>query len=174
MGLKTLAPGETVTIDIRALRDKQIPDDEDQTIPLDVGHGQVRWTLLQSEGTDPLALIGRAEQVDEVKAISSTYACQNCCGDFFQESYVTPSSVTGSTGDSVTMSAFEVHSDCYGFSYPMEQSASWSSSDAAAATVSGGLVTLIDAGQTTITATWISYTSVPSQCSGSGFNPGPI
>src|SRR6185295_2418292 len=93
---------------------------------------------------------------------------------FFQESYVTPSSVTGTAGDSVTMSAFELHSDCYGYTYPMEQSASWSSSDAAAATVSGGLVTLIDAGQTTITATWISYTSVPSQCSGSGFNPGPI
>jgi len=174
MGLKRLAPGETVTIDIRALRDKQILDDEDQTIPLDVGHGQVRWTLIQSEGTDPLALIGRAEQVDEVKGISSTYACQNCCGDFFQESYVTPSSVTGTAGDSVTMSAFELHSDCYGYTYPMEQSASWSSSDAAAATVSGGLVTLIDAGQTTITATWISYTSVPSQCGGSGFNPGPI
>ena len=159
-------------IDIRALRDKQTADDEGRTISPDVAHGQVRWTLIENKGTDPLALIGRAEQVDEVKAISSTYACQNCCGDFFQESYISPSSVEIQVGGTATLHAFELHSDCYGYTYPVEQTGSWSSSNPSVASVSGGQVTSIGAGQTTITATWNSYTSVPSQCS--GFNPGPI
>jgi len=174
MGLKNITPGETVMIDIRALRDKQILDDEDHTIPLGVGHGQVRWTLIQSEGTDPLALIGRAEQVDEVKGISSTYACQNCCGDFFEGSYISPSSVELQVGGTATLHAFELHGDCYGYTYPMEQTGSWNSSNPSVASVSGGQVTCIGAGQTTITATWTSYTSVPTQCGGSGFNPGPV
>lgn len=127
-----------------------------------------------SEGTDPLALIGRAEQKDEVKAISSTYACQNCCGDFFEGSYISPSSVELQVGGTATLHAFELHGDCYGYTYPMEQTGSWSSSNPSVASVSGGQVTCIGAGQTTITATWTSYTSVPTQCGGSGFNPGPI
>lgn len=140
-----------------------------------MAHGQVRWTLIQSKGTDPLALIGRAEQVDEVKAISSTYACQNCCGDFFQETYISPSSVQIQVGESATLHAFELHADCYGFIYPIEQTASWNSSNPSVASVSSGQVTSIGAGQTTITATWNSYTSMPTQCSpGGGFLPGPI
>ncbi|HXG06804.1 MAG TPA: hypothetical protein VNI77_05700 [Nitrososphaera sp.] len=77
IGVKTIAPKETVTIDIRALRDNQVADEEGQTIPPDIARGQARWTIIQSEGTDLLAMIGRSEQVDEVKAVSSTYACQN-------------------------------------------------------------------------------------------------
>jgi hypothetical protein len=180
MGLKTLAPGETVTIDIRALRDSQVLDDEGQTISPEVSRGQVRWTLIQSKGTDPLALIGRAEQVDEVKAVSSTYACQNCCGDFFTESYISPSPVQLQVGQSATLRAFEVRAECYGGTYPVEQTATWTSSNPSVATVPGGpasstQVTSIGAGQTTITATWSSYSSVPTQCGpGGGFLPGPI
>jgi Big-like domain-containing protein len=174
MGLKKIAPGETVTIDIRALRDSQVLDDEGRTVPADVAHGQVRWTLIQSKGTDPLALIGRAEQVDEVKAISSTYACQNCCGDFFTGVEIIPFSAQIQVGQSVTMRAFEIRNDCYGYSYPVEQTASWNSSNPSVATVSGGQVTSTGAGQATITATWNSYSSIPTQCGGSGVLPGPI
>lgn len=176
MGVKTLAAGQTVRIDIRALRENQVLDTEGQTIPADVAHGQVRWTLLQSKGTDPLALIGRAEQVDEVKALSSTYACQNCCGDFFEGTFISPSSVQIQVGGTATLHAFEQHGDCYGYSYPVEQiTAAWYSSSPSVASVSIGQVTSIGAGQTTITATWNSYTSVPTQCGpGGGFLPGPI
>ncbi len=177
MGVKTIAPGETVTIDIRALRDNQVADEEEQIIPLDVSHGQVRWTIIQSEGTDLLALIGRSEQVDEAKAMSSTYACQNCCGDFAEDVFITPSQVEMQVGQSVLLSAFELRSDCYGFTYPVQQSASWSSNNSSVATVSGGQVTPVAGGETTIKASWNSFSSVATQCSpGSGIlgPPDPI
>ncbi|HEX5733474.1 MAG TPA: hypothetical protein VF131_11630 [Blastocatellia bacterium] len=173
MGVKTITPGETVTIDIRALRDDQVPDQEQRTIPQEITHGQVRWTIVQSEGTDLLALIGRSEQVDEVKAISSTYACQNCCGDFPDSVFISPSQVNMQVGQSITMSAFEQRVDCYGFAYLLPVSASWSSNNNSVATVSGGQVTSQGAGQATITASWNSFTSVATQC-GPGFGPPPI
>jgi len=173
MGVKTIAPWETVTIDIRALRDNQVPDQEQRTIPHDVAHGQVRWTIIQSEGTDLLALIGRSEQVDEVKAVSSTYACQNCCGDSPQSVFITPSQVNMQVGQSIMMSAFEQRVDCYGFAYLVPVSASWSSNNNSVATVSGGQVTSQEAGQATITASWNAFTSVPGQC-GPSFGLPPI
>jgi hypothetical protein len=173
MGVKAIGPDETVTIDIRALRDNQVPDQEQRTIPHDVAHGQVRWTIIQSEGTDLLALIGRSEQVDEVKAVSSTYACQNCCGDSPQSVFITPSQVNMQVGQSITMSAFEQRVDCYGFAYLVPVSASWSSNNNSVATVSGGQVTSQGAGQATITASWNAFTSVAGQC-GPGFGPPPI
>ncbi|HWP44588.1 MAG TPA: hypothetical protein VNO14_15180 [Blastocatellia bacterium] len=49
MGVKAIGPDETVTLDIRALRDNQVPDQEQRTIPHNVAHGQVRWTIIQSQ-----------------------------------------------------------------------------------------------------------------------------
>ena len=170
MGVKSIAPGETATIDIRALRDNQVQDQEQRTIPYDVAHGQVRWAIIQSEGTDLLALIGRSEQVDEVKAVSSTYACQNCCSDFTQSTFISPSQVDMQVGQSITMSVFEQRVDCYGFPYLVPVSASWSSNKNSVATVSGGQVTPQRGGQATITATWNTFNSRPVQC-GPGFGP---
>ncbi len=170
MGVKTISPGETVTIDIRALRDNQVPDQEQRTIPHEIAHGQVRWTMIQGEGTSLLSLIGRSEQVDEVKAVSSTYACQNCCSDFLQSTFISPSQVDMQVGQSVTMSAFEQRVDCYGFPYLVPVSASWSSNNSAVATVSGGQVTPQRGGQATITASWNAFITRPVQC-GPGFGP---
>ncbi|HXG06805.1 MAG TPA: IPT/TIG domain-containing protein [Nitrososphaera sp.] len=79
------------------------------------------------------------------------------------------------TDQAVTLSAFELRSDCYGFTYPVQQSASWSSSDSSVASVSGGQVTGISGGETTIRASWNSFSSVTTQCNpGPGFEPGPI
>ena len=80
--------------------------------------------VLLREGTDLLAMIGRSEQVDEVKALSSTYACQNCCGDFPQGVFITPSQVEMQVGQSVTMQAVEQRVDCYGFPHFVEVIAS--------------------------------------------------
>jgi len=145
MGVKSIAPGETVTIDIHALRDNQVPDADGRTIPQDITHGQVRWAVVPREETSLLVMIGRAEQVDEAKAISSTYACQSCCGEAPLDSFLTPSQVELQVGESVQMRAFELITDCYGYTYWVEVAPiSWSSSDNSVATVSGGRVTPIN------------------------------
>jgi len=174
IGARSIAAGETVAIDVRSLRNSQEPDAEGGVIPLDVERGQVRWTIIQEEGKELLAMIGRAEQVYEGRAMSSTYACQSCCGDFAVGEFITPSIGEVQVGQTVQMHAFEVRSDCYGWEYPVEQSASWSSSNTQVATVDGNEVTFIGAGQTTIKASWNSSVSVSTQCSGGpGFLPGP-
>lgn len=74
------------------------------------------------------------------------------------------------------MRAFELITDCYGYTYWVEVAPiSWSSSDNSVATVSGGRVTPINGGEVTITASWGSLRSMATQCSpGSGFEPEPI
>lgn len=79
-GLKSVAAGQTVAFDLRAIRDSQAPDSHGHTIPLNATRGQLHWSM---RGTDNLALIGRAEQVDTVHGIASSYACQNCRPDSF-------------------------------------------------------------------------------------------
>jgi hypothetical protein len=96
----------------------------------------------------------------------------NCCGDFPLSVFITPSQVNMQVGQSVTMSAFEQRIDCYGFEYVVPVSASWSSNNTSVATVSGGQVTSQGAGQATITASRISFHSMPAQC-GTGFGPPP-
>ncbi|MEM4413173.1 MAG: hypothetical protein QXD59_02740 [Candidatus Caldarchaeum sp.] len=43
-GVQQIPPGETVTLDIRALRDRQMASDQDQVIPRWIERGQARWT----------------------------------------------------------------------------------------------------------------------------------
>ena len=85
--LRAVAPRQTTIIDIRGLRDAQVPDVNGQTIPRGETRGQVQWSL--TGGVDRV-LIGRSEQVDLVRGISSNYACQNCCGNSFYDGWVTP------------------------------------------------------------------------------------
>lgn len=170
IGVKDIAAGETAAIDIRALRDNQLADEEGRTIPLDVMRGQARWAIILEEGTDLLAMIGRSELVNEVGGISSTYACQNCCGDHAEGDFITPSLTQLQVGGSAILRAFERRIDCYGFPYDVQRSASWSSDNQSVATVvkvsSGGQVTSVGAGQTTIRANWNSSATIPQQCSG--------
>lgn len=143
MGVKNIAGGETAAIDIRALRDNQVADEAGRTIPPDTMRGQARWTMILDEGTDLLAMIGRSELVNEGGGISSTYACQNCCGDNAEWDFISPSQTQLQVGQSVTLQAFEERTDCYGFPYTVQRSASWSSDNQSVATVtkvaSGGL-----------------------------------
>ena len=97
MGIKPLAPHQTIEIDVKALRDNQVADEAGATIPLYVSSGQLQWTLRRrdeparnDDQLDRLALIGRSEQIDETNGISSNYACQNCCGGTFVNGRIEP------------------------------------------------------------------------------------
>jgi hypothetical protein len=155
-GLKTVEPNQTAVIDIRALRDGQVKDEHNQTIPLDAKHGQVQWSI---EGPENLTLIGRAEQVDSVSGMSSSYACVNCCPASCMETWVDPPSVTGFVGDTQQFTGFQQNEDCFGNPLsPFSRSATWSSTNSSVATVnSTGFGTAQNVGNTSIQGTWTAF-----------------
>lgn len=159
-GQQTVKGGQTVEIDLRTLRDNQVPDEAGRTIPLNVSRGQIKWSLKptrKSSTTDPdesLALIGRSEQTDTVQGISSNYSCQSCCTDGFLFGEVSPNSVQLEVGDQVQLTAYETSQDCYGNIVPSQHSANWSTSNTSVASVSGGLVTANGTGNVSISARW--------------------
>jgi len=116
--LATVAPHQTTVIDIREMRDKQVPDVNGQTIPLGETRGQIQWSL--TGGVDRV-VIGRSEQVDLVRGISSNYACQNCCPNSFFNGWVTPVESTGFQGDQIQFIAMQEDANCYGQVYPPHQ-----------------------------------------------------
>jgi hypothetical protein len=150
-GLKTVEAGQTAVLDVRALRDHQVPDEHGRVIPLAATRGQVTWSV---DGADDLVLIGRAEQADLRHAMSSSYACANCCPASFYDGWCDPASVVGLPGDTTQFRAWQQNEDCFGtLLEPFLRSAGWSSLDTAVATVStGGLATAQDEGSTHIRA----------------------
>jgi hypothetical protein len=54
-----------------------------------------------------LALIGRAEQIDVVHGLSSSYACASCCPYYFSDAWCDPGNVTGLPGDTTQFRAWE-------------------------------------------------------------------
>ena len=166
-GTQTVQGRETVAFNLRQLRDNQVPDEEGRTIPLNVSRGQVMWSLERNEDSatigeiEKLALIGRSEQVDTTKAISSNYACINCCINSFIAGKIERSSPpAGEVGSQQQLTAYQYKETCYGL--PLRYrvgNASWISSNTNAVTIdSGGLATARGAGATTITATWTTST----------------
>lgn len=156
-GSKTIEAGQTLIIDVRNLRDEQVPDANGRTIPLNASRGQIHWS---ARSIDALPIIGRSEQVDLANGISSSYACQNCCQDTFNMGWIESITfgIVISEGTS-QYTAFEQDISCYGellapFNpYPFWNSADWS----VAACDSSGLVTGQTPGTTSIQASWIAY-----------------
>jgi hypothetical protein len=155
-GLKTVAPHQTAVLDIRALRDGQVKDEHNQTIPPDATHGQVQWSI---EGPENLTLIGRAEQGDSLNGMSSSYACVNCCPPSCVETWIDPPSVTGVSGDTQQFTAIQQNEDCFGnLLSPFSRSATWSSTNSSVATVnSTGFATAQNPGSTNIQGTWTAF-----------------
>jgi hypothetical protein len=156
-GLKTVEAGQTAVLDVRALRDSQVADAFGRVIPLSATRGQVTWSI---DGPHDLALIGRAEQIDVVHGLSSSYACASCCPYYFSDAWCDPGNVTGLPGDTTQFQAWEQREDCYGNLFaPILRTATWSSTDSAVATVdSSGLATAQSLGSTHIQASWTTYT----------------
>jgi hypothetical protein len=160
MGLKTIGPHQTISIDVRALRDRQVPDENGKPIPLTAERGQVVWSV---RGPDLLAMLGRSEQVDEVKGVSSNYACMYCCGNsFFQASISPGSSSATDVGGTLQYAAYETDTNCYGGQLQPYQvsgrNLTWNSHDTSAATINGGgAANGVAEGSTGIDSTWTAY-----------------
>ncbi len=111
LGLKTIEPDQPITFDLRALRDKQVPDVKGRKIPLKAASGQVHWSI---DGDEHVGLIGRVEQVDMVKGISMTAACAECCPDSWYSFWIDPLGGTALPGDTSQFVAMQQNITCYG------------------------------------------------------------
>lgn len=164
MGTSSLEPGQTVTYDIRALRDNQVRDRDGRTIPVESTSGQFYWSIIQSEsGATTLCMIGRAEQVDQMRGMSSSYACQSCCNITVADYGISPTSVEALPGDTISFSVWQDNYDCNGNIYPSNPpTVSWSSSNNTIAKMNGNVATAKSGGTVTITAQWNAYQTSPS------------
>jgi hypothetical protein len=157
-----LQPFESIRVDILALKNSHILDTLKRPFPGDETTGLVQWRQ-----EIPYSLIGRLEQIDLNGRIAHSFSCAaTCCANFIESAYVTPDSVTGPVGASVTLQARVRGTDCNGVAFDNPASASWSSKNTSVATVSSGNVSLVGAGTTTITASVVvtQYTTILSQC----------
>ncbi len=155
-GLKSLAAGQTMTLDLRALRDEQTPDAQGHTIPLEATHGQLHWSM---RGTENLVLIGRAEQVDTAHGLATSYACQNCCPDSFIGALASDCGIPTFPTDTSQLIGREQDQDCYGGVYEYAVNGfffiDWLSFNPGIATVDGnGLAEGQSAGTASLRASW--------------------
>jgi len=150
LGVVSIPGGQTHSYDIRALRDGQVPDVNGNTIPMSASQGHVHWSV---RGAESKALIGRVEQFNLANGLSMTVACGACCPDSYQDSWLTPGSVTDVIGDTSQFTSIRRDIDCYGglrSPYPF-YSGSWSSDNTSVSTVnSTGLTTAMGIGSTLI------------------------
>jgi hypothetical protein len=169
IGLKTIAPHQTVQIDVKRLRDEQTPDERRHTIPASLTEGQIQWTqrseiFEENQTLKKFELIGRSEQIDIVNGISSSYACQNCCQkavDFVD--VIQTSESDHEVGDQIQFQGVEQGRTCYGATYLYYlpgNAVEWSSSNTNVATVSNtGLATVLNPGDVNIKGKWKVWTS---------------
>jgi hypothetical protein len=170
IGLKTIAPHETIHIDVKQLRDEQIPDERGRTIPLNISSGQLQWTLYRKDDLPDddvranLALIGRSEQVDIANGIANNYSCQNCCPGNHVGGFIFPASAEIEFGETAHFASIEVQETCYTVPYEFNIGASWSSSNTNVGTISGGDITTVGVGQTNIGASWSTHFAFMEPC----------
>ena len=164
VGLKTIKVGETVVFDLKAMRDNQIADERGRRIPLEAKRGKIVWSV---RGPNSLALLGRSEQVDSVKGISSSYSCHMCCPNSVRDTWIEPGSLNIFTADETTFRGVQRDRTCYGsLTPPYYMGDLWTTNNSNVAGVSGigsdADVTAINTGTATVTAQWevYSYTSI--------------
>lgn len=166
-GMRTVEAHQTVALDVRELRDNQVPDTAGRTIPFAATHGQIRWSM---HGTKNLVLIGRVEQVDVAKGIASSYACQNCCPSSHNDEWMAPGEVSIFEGETSQLTPMQNDRSCYGYiSAPYAVGfANWTTSDETIAWPAyQGLATGVSAGTATIGASWTAdswFMGLNQQC----------
>lgn len=158
-GLKTIEAHETLAFDVRALRDSQAPDQYERTIPPDVTTGHIHWSV-DKPGNIPL--IGRAEQFDIAKGVSSTSACFYCCQDSFSHGECSPSEIFGWPGDTTQVYALQTNRDCYYNLYdPFETFAAFRGGSSVASITEGGYATAHTEGTTSFQTDFSGYEYTP-------------
>jgi len=108
--VRTLAPGQTVALDVRKIRDSQENGSEGSVIPLDVTSGHISWSF---RGNKDKVLIGRAQTVDFSNGLASTYECQCICGFIWDGARMLPGTVTGFPGDVQVFQLQSRYTDCF-------------------------------------------------------------
>jgi hypothetical protein len=154
LGIKDIKPHQLVAIDFRALRDSQTADVNGKIIPLNVERGQIGWS---SHGKTNRALSGRSHQSSISEGISSTYDCRNCCPNSVYDGWVTPGETINEIGDIADFTANQRDTNCYGQIMPGYPSVVyWESADPSIASTNyfSGQTNLLDAGETTVQASW--------------------
>jgi len=152
VGLKRLQPGETVAIDIRALRDNQTPDVAGRVLPAAIRSGQIHW--LRRHGP---AIVANVLTVNSTKRIASAFSFF-CCYCSPRQVFLSldPDNVEAYVGQTVVEDLWETLVDCHGMptSYPVPlQEAYWSTSNfIVAPVVAPGWVWCTFPGNATITA----------------------
>ncbi|HKO42014.1 MAG TPA: hypothetical protein VJU84_01885 [Pyrinomonadaceae bacterium] len=165
--LTTVAPHQTTVVDIRRLRDLQMPDVNGQTIPFGANRGQIQWSMT---GGEDRVLIGRSEQADLARGVSSNYACQNCCGNSFYDAWIAPDLVAVFEGFEEQFTAMQQDINCYGQVYPAYQAGipSFTSTDnSICESTFNGLVTGMGPGSSIINAGWTAdawFMGLNEQC----------
>ena len=176
IGMKAIAAHQTVEIDVKNLRDEQVPDESGHVIPLNATRGQFKWSLKRTMESSPeqaardgLALIGRTEQVDLEKGISSNYACINWCESSYIASYLDMPTLEIEVGETVDFNAFQNDMDHYGdetgyyqrFAINSYGPTFWASNQTSIATIgtSSSIATGVSVGTTMISATWQDYSA---------------
>jgi hypothetical protein len=147
--------GQTVSIDLKKLRDDQVKDGTGKVLPLNVTKGQLEWHSRGVQGQ----FIGRLVEYNPTTGISSSFSCGFVCmcETTYSSGFVAPSSFVGFPGDTANLQAFENDYDCNGnpVTYNVTSLAIFTSGNSSIASVSGSTVTLgSSGGATSINASW--------------------
>ena len=151
----TLQPHETRMIDLRKLRDAQIPDFKGNKIPAGATDGSVDWIRLAN-----VAVSGRLMVINRQAGMTSSFDCTNCCCP----GQLTTMSAQPDIVDAVLMSQFNEigmggFTDCdNNVTYYNETDAStWASNDTSVCGIAGpGTIDANAAGTCTISASFES------------------
>ncbi|MEJ2010453.1 MAG: hypothetical protein P8Z30_20260 [Acidobacteriota bacterium] len=150
-----LAAHETRAIDLRKLRDAQVPDYKGHKIPAGAMDGSVNWVRM-----DDVPVEGRLMVIEKQQGVASSYDCTTCiCPLNYSGLGVAPEpSFDDPVGDATQASATGTYDDCNANNYYYDETtaSTWNSSNTSAFIMSittKGLAEAIAAGSSTITAT---------------------
>ena len=164
--LQEMDAGQTVEVDIKKLRDDQVPDVLGHLIPLSVTGGQLDWGPRAHRGE----FIGRLVQYSPSGAMASSFSCVGAClcDNSFGSAVIYPGLFSGFIGDTFGLQSTETDVDCnqqvvYTYNVGPTQGLQYSSSDSTVVTINNGTATLVGFGQAEITASWDTF-NVTQHC----------
>jgi len=108
--LQEMDAGQTVEVDIKKLRDDQVPDVLGHLIPLSVTGGQLDWGPRAHRGE----FIGRLVQYSPSGAMASSFSCVGAClcDNSFGSAVIYPGLFSGFIGDTFGLQSTETDVDC--------------------------------------------------------------